>query len=109
MACGILVPQPGIEPMPPALEVQSLNHWTTRGVPFQPLNCIKEVLGFPGGPVVKNPPAKVGDVRDVGSSPRSGRSPGVGNGYPRQYSCLENSMVRGAWRATARGAAESQT
>ena len=33
MACGILVPQPGIEPVPPALEAQSLNHWTTREVP----------------------------------------------------------------------------
>ena len=40
--------------------------------------------------VVKNPPANAGDLRDVGSIPRLGRSPGVGNGNPLQYSCLKN-------------------
>ena len=59
--------------------------------------------------VVKNLPASSGDVRDVGSIPESGRSPGDGNGDPLQYSCLENSMGRGAWRATVHGVAESQT
>ena len=49
--------------------------------------------GFPGGSVVKNPPANVGDV---GSIPGLGRSPREGNGNPLQYSCLENSMGRGA-------------
>ena len=53
-------------------------------------------LGFPGGPVVKNPPANAGDTRDVGSIPGSGRSPGE-NGNSLQYSCLENSIDRGAW------------
>ena len=43
--------------------------------------------------VVKNPPANAGDERDVGSIPWSGRSPGEGNGNPRWYSCLENSMT----------------
>ena len=47
--------------------------------------------------VVKNPSASVGDIRDEGSMPGSGRSPGEGNGYPLQYSCLENPMDRGAW------------
>ena len=47
--------------------------------------------------VVKNPPANAGDVRDTGSVPGSGRSPGGGHGNPLQYSCLENSMDRGAW------------
>ena len=47
--------------------------------------------------VVKNPPANARDVRDSGSIPGSGRSPGVGNGNALQYSCLENSMDRGAW------------
>ena len=47
--------------------------------------------------VVKNPPAKVGDS---GSIPGLGRFPGVGNGNPLQYSCLESPMDRGAWRAT---------
>ena len=48
------------------------------------------VFGLPGGSVVKNPPANAGDV---GSIPRSRRSPGIGNGNPFQYSCLENSMA----------------
>ena len=46
--------------------------------------------------VVKNPPANAGDVRDVGSIPGWGRSPGEGHGNPLQYSCLENPMDRGA-------------
>ena len=49
--------------------------------------------------VVKNPPANAGDVGDVGLSPGSGRSPGGQHGNPLQYSCLENPMDRGAWRA----------
>ena len=48
---------------------------------------------------MKNPPANVGDVRDVGSIPGSGRSPGEGNGNPLQYSCLESPTDRGAWWA----------
>ena len=43
------------------------------------------------------------NAQDVGSIPQSGRSPGEGNGSPLQYSCLENTMDRGAWRATVRG------
>ena len=46
-------------------------------------------MGFPGGSVLKNPPANAGDPRSV---PGSGRSPGEGNGNPLQYPCLENSM-----------------
>ena len=53
--------------------------------------------------VVKNPPAKTGDVRDLGSIPGLGRSPGEGNGNSLQYSCLENPMDRGAWQATVHG------
>ena len=52
--------------------------------------------GFPGGSVVKNPPAHAGDL---GSIPGSGRSPGDGNGNPLQYSCLGNPMDRGARQA----------
>ena len=59
--------------------------------------------------VVKNPPANAGDVRDKGLIPGSGRFPGEGNGYPRQYSCLENPMDRGAWWATVHGVEKSQT
>ena len=46
--------------------------------------------------VVKNPPANAGDVKDTGSTPRLGRSPGGGHGNPLQYSCRENLMDRGA-------------
>ena len=50
--------------------------------------------------MVKNLPAKEGEA---GSIPGSGRSPGVGNGNPLQYSCWDNPMDRGAWRATVHG------
>ena len=50
---------------------------------------------FQVAPVVKNPPANAGDVRDAGSNPGSGRSPGGEHGNPLQYPCLENSMDRG--------------
>jgi len=49
------------------------------------------------------------DLRDVGSIPGLGRSPGGGHGNPLQYSCLENPMDRGAWQATVYGVAKSQT
>ena len=57
--------------------------------------------------MVKHPPANAGDARDVGLIPGSGRSPEVKNGNPLQYSCLENSMDRGAWWATVHGATKS--
>ena len=59
--------------------------------------------------VVKNPPANAGDLRDVGSIPGSGRSPGKGNANPLQYSCLENLIDRGAWWATVYRVAKSWT
>ena len=59
--------------------------------------------------VVKNLPANVGDVRDTVSIPRSGRSPGEGNGNPDQYSCLENPMDRRAWLAMVYGVAKIRT
>ena len=59
--------------------------------------------------LVKNPPANAGDVRDSGSIPRAERSPEEGNGNPLQYSCLENPMDRGAWRATVHGVAKCRT
>ena len=59
--------------------------------------------------MVKNLPAIAGDGRDDGSIPGSGRSPGVGNGNPLQYSCLENSVDRRAQQDTARGVAKSRT
>ena len=65
--------------------------------------------GDVGGSMVKNLPANAGDTRDVSSIPRSGRSPGGGNGNPLQYSCLEDSMDRGAWQATVQGVTKSRT
>ena len=82
---------------------------TLRSVPGQDLSTsalilfwtgLFFVLGFPGCSVVKNLPATVGDA---GLIPGLGRSPGEGNGNPLYYSCLENSMDRGAWGAIVQG------
>jgi len=66
--------------------------------------CIN-IVAFPCGSVVKSPPANAGDT---GLIPASGRFPGE-DGDPPQYSCLENPMDRGVWRATVHGDAKSQT
>ena len=71
--------------------------------------CVYLSVVFGGGAVVKNPPPNVGDAADTGSVPGLGRSPGVGNGNPLQYSCQENSMGREAWWATVHVVAKSQT
>ena len=63
-------------------------------------------MGFPGGSDGKESAHNAGDP---GSIPGSGRSPGEGNGNPLQYSCLENSMDRGAWQATVHGVTKSWT
>ena len=63
-------------------------------------------MGFPAASDGKESACSVGDL---GSVPRLGRSPGEENGYPLQCSCLENSMGRGAWRATVHGVAKSWT
>ena len=65
--------------------------------------------GFPAGAMVKNPPANAGDARDQGSVLVLRRSCGGGNGNPLQYSCLENSMDRGAWQVIVHGVAKSRT
>ena len=72
-----------------SMELQRVGHdWAT------------ELNWTPGGAVVKNLPANAGDTTEAGSIPGSGRSPGVGNGNPLQYTCLRNSMDRRAWVAT---------
>ena len=58
-----------------------------------------QLKGFPGGSVVKNLPANAEDARENDLIPGLGRSPGVGNGNPLQYSCLENFMNREMGRA----------
>ena len=63
-----------------------------------------ELQDFPGGSDSKESACNAGDL---GSIPVSRRSPGEGNGYPLQYSCLENSMDRGAWRAIVHVVAKS--
>ena len=64
-------------------------------------------IGFPGGAVVKNPPAKARDARDTDSIPGSGRSSGIANGNLLQYSRLKNSKDRGAWGTTVYGVVKS--
>ena len=64
---------------------------------------------FPSGLVVKKAPPNAGDAGAVALIPGSGRSPGVENGNPLQYSCLGNPMDMGPWRATARGVTKCQT
>ena len=62
-------------------------------------------MGFSGSSTGKESTCNAGDP---GSIPGLRRSPGEGNGYPVQYSCLENSMERGAWRTTVHGVTKSQ-
>ena len=57
--------------------------------------------------MVKNPPANARDIRDAGSVPGLGRSPGEGHDNPLQFSCMENLMDRGAWMATVYKVAKS--
>ena len=63
-------------------------------------------MGFPGGSDGKESARSAGDLSSISGS---ARSPGEGNGYPLQYSCLENSMGREAWWATVYGVTKSQT
>ena len=65
--------------------------------------------GFLGGSVVKNLSANTENTRDTGLIPGLGISPGEENGHPLQYSCLENSMDRGAWQSIAYEVAKNQT
>ena len=78
---------------------KDLNNW--RGLPC----CFLLSLGFPGGSEDKTSACNAGDP---GSIPGLGRYPGEGNGNPLQYSCLENPMDRGAWRATVHRVTKSR-
>ena len=87
-----------------ALWLYLINLW----IPL-PCKVFNTRLGFPDDSAVKNLPANVGDIGNVGLLPRSGRSPGGGNCNPLQYSCLENPMDRGVWKATVQGVVKSWT
>ena len=71
--------------------------------------CYFAQRASPVAQLVKILPANAGNARDMGLIPGSGRFPGEGNGNPLQYSCLENSMDRGAWLSTVYEVAESNT
>jgi len=74
------------------------------------ISNVNHSFGLPKAAVVVNhPPANAGDIRDTGSIPESGRSPGAGHSNPLQYSCLDNPMDRGAWRATVHRVKKSWT
>ena len=77
----------------------------SQGIELENIRMYTQIRGFPGGAVLKNPPAIAGDARKAGSIPGSGRSPGVRNGNPPQHSCLGNPKDRGAWQAAVRGVA----
>ena len=73
------------------------------------LKLQKHLLGLPGSPVVKNPPADAGGTEDSGSMiPGSERSPGGGHSNPLQYSCLENPMDKRSLGPTVHERAKSQ-
>ena len=80
--------------------------WYVLSIECFPLAYILYKTGFPSGSDGRESACNAGDP---GLIPRSGRSPGGGNSNPLQYSCLENSMDRGAWRATVHGVAKSWT
>ena len=69
---------------------------------------LKVTMGLPQRLSSKESACNAGVIRDVSSIPGWGRSPGGGHGNPLQYSCLENPMDRGAWRATVHRVTESQ-
>ena len=96
-------------PMPLCLAWIPLSHHSVSYPPTYTPWLFPGSLYFLVALVVKNPPANAGDLRDTGSIPGLGWFPGEGHGNPLQHSCLENSMDRGAWRATVLGVARSQT
>ena len=77
--------------------------------PLSPKPAFAPIMGFSGGSVVNIPPVMQEMHLDTGLIPGLGRSPGGGHGNPLQYSCLENLMDRGAWRATVHGVTKSWT
>ena len=118
--CG-LKPNPFILSSPPdktgyhlelsfsEVPTNAVSHLGVQGVTGRWTHCTDEegtLWGFPGGSVVKYPPANAGDAGSAGLIPGWGRSPGGVHGSPLQHSCLENPLDRGAWRASVHSVAE---
>ena len=107
-----LVPCPAIRPGSPALRVWSLSRWTTREVPHFLfwVDYFLTVLTFTKGFFSVGVPVSPGLRKSyICFGHSSSTFPGEGIGNPLQYSCLENSVDRGAWRATVHGVTKSQT
>ena len=94
--------------LPEAREALVPSVWYTPGQEEEFSFCLplNKIWSSPVARVVKNPPTTAGEA---GLIPGSGRFPGGGNGNPLQYSCLENSVDRGAWQATVQGFSKNQT
>jgi len=86
-----------------------LYHWATWKTHMLYKQAYIHTRASQVGLVVKHLPASAGDIRDIGSIPGLGRSPGGEHGNPLQCSCLENPMDRGAWQATVHGVTESDS
>ena len=111
MACGILVPPTRDQTCASCIGSLKSSPLVHQESPpkyiflHEFLNILLQAMDFPGGSEDKESICNAGDL---GLIPVTGRSTGEGNGYPLQYSCLENSMDRGAWWATAHGVSKSQ-
>ena len=92
--------------LPKASPAHTITWWGKRQAKFQHMNLGWRTVGFPGGSGGKESAYRSGDLCSIS---RSGRSSGGGSGYPLQYSCLENPMVRGAWWATVHRVTKSHT
>ena len=91
---------------PPAIQETRFDSWVGKILWRRDRLPTPVFLGFLDGSESKESACNAGDL---GSIPGLGSSPGEGNDYPLQYSCLENSMDRGGWRATILGVTKSQT
>ena len=106
------LPDPGTEPGSPALQADILPPDPPGKSQLIVLYNQEAVTNLGASQVVlviKNPPANTGDIRDMGSIPSSGRSPGGGHSNPLQYSGLENPMDSGAWWAPVHSITQSRT